>query len=367
MSELSAKITDSRAELVFNHPFFGAVVLRLNLKVDNSIPTMCVDGKTIYYSEAFAEKLTTEELTAVFVHEAMHVIFLHHTRRGGRDPKLWNVAGDYAINLIIHRNGFTLPQNALLDTKYDNMTAEEIYAKIYEELPEGDWPQPDMDDLIEAGSEEERQMVEQEAKELANTAITSAKEAGKLPKGMERQLGTAHEAKIPWQERLRDLLTNMVQGDQVWHKPNKRLLDTVYLPHFEEKPAGDIVLAIDTSGSISHDELNQFATEVHLIVQENHIENLDILWVDAEVSGHQSFKAHEDLNLNPQGGGGTAFKPAFDWVELNGKEPNAFIYFTDGYGSFNFDEPDFPVIWAMTEDIKAPWGDNIELDFERRY
>lgn len=367
MSELQAKITDSRAELVFNHPFFGAIVLRLNLKEENSIPTLAVDGKTIFYNRAYADSLTTAELTGVFVHEAMHVIFLHHTRRGGRDPRLWNVAADYVINAIIIKNGFTLPEGGLYDAKYEGMLAEEVYGILFDELDQEDWPKPDMNDLLEAATEEERQMIEQEAKELANTAITSAKEAGKLPNGMERALGGAHESKIPWQEKLRDLLNNVVHGDEVWHRPNKRLLDIVYLPHFEDIPAGDIVLAIDTSGSVCEDELNQFASEVHLIVQENHIENLDILWIDSKVAGVQSFKPHDDLDLKPAGGGGTAFKPAFDWVELNGKEPSALIYFTDGYGSFDFDEPDYPVIWAMTEHIKAPWGDNIELEFQGEY
>ncbi len=390
MSELNVKISESRADLVFEHPFFGAVVLRLNLEANEQISTMDVDGKTIRYNPKFAETLTTKELTGVFVHEGLHVIMLHHTRCNGRDPYWWNVACDYAINDIILRNGFDLPKERLHDDKYHDMLAEDIYEKLKEEYgdkdgnfpqPQGGWgmdsdgdsPAPNngsggqtpvpLDEIRQPATESERKMAEQEAKELGNTAITAGKEAGNMPAGMERMLGEAQESKIPWEDQLRDLLDKMIRGDQVWHRPNKRLLDTVYLPHFEEEPAGDIVLAIDTSGSIGQKELNIFASELHAIIRENHIEQLDVLWIDTEVASHQVFKAYEELDLQPAGGGGTAFEPAFEWVEEQQMSPNALIYFTDGYGSFPNEQPNYPVIWGMISDVEPPWGTRLELEF----
>ena len=109
------KLTRARANLVFEHPFFGAMVLRLKMEVDNEMPqkTFAVDGYTIFYDEEFLEKLTEKQTTGVLAHEVLHVAMLHHTRQQNRNAELWNIACDYAINGILKKNGFELPPTDL--------------------------------------------------------------------------------------------------------------------------------------------------------------------------------------------------------------------------------------------------------------
>jgi predicted metal-dependent peptidase len=90
---------------------------------------MATDGRRIVYNPAFVESLAPKELEAVLAHEVMHCALGHHCRRGERDPRLWNEAADFAINPLLMANGFTLPEDALLDPAFDNLSAEEIYAR----------------------------------------------------------------------------------------------------------------------------------------------------------------------------------------------------------------------------------------------
>src|SRR5713101_1775816 len=128
-SAIDRKLTRARTQLLLNQPFFGTLCLRLKL-VAGELPTMATDGRRIVYDPAFVDELTPAELEAVLAHEVMHCALGHHCRRGGRDPRLWNEAADLAINPILVSNGFTLPAGALLDPDFDNLSAEEIYARL---------------------------------------------------------------------------------------------------------------------------------------------------------------------------------------------------------------------------------------------
>lgn len=376
MTNTLKQITRSRSDLVFDAPFFGAIALRLRMKAlidDPHLTTFGVDGYTIFYNPAFVETLSQKETTAVIAHEVLHVAMLHHTRMGNRHPELWNVACDYAINPIVKKNGFTLPASALLDSKYYHMSAEKIYA----DLLQGKTPEEALGDILgENGTgqkafdkilkppKDKQTTAEQDAKALANTGIVAAKTAGNMPGGMEDIISACHAPQINWQDRLRELLSRKARGDQVWHKPNKRLLDTLYLPYFEEIPTGDLIMAIDSSQSVSNKELNIYASEIQEIMIDNSIEKLTVLWIDTQVQRVQYFEMHEDIILQVKGRGGTCFEPAFDWITEHGEVPDCLLYFTDGEASWPNDPPPYPVIWCITNDnIQAPWGDTINLKF----
>src|SRR5476651_641816 len=128
-SAIERKLTRARTQLLLNQPFFGTLCLRLKL-VAGELPTMATDGRRIVYDPAFVAELTAAELEAVLAHEVLHCALGHHCRRGGRDPRLWNEAADLAINPILVSNGFTLPEGALLDPAFDNLSAEEIFARL---------------------------------------------------------------------------------------------------------------------------------------------------------------------------------------------------------------------------------------------
>src|SRR5260370_8937262 len=123
------KLTRARTQLVLNQPFFGTLCLRLKLMA-GTVPTMSKDGTRIVYYAAFVDGLKPAELEGVLAHEVSHCALGHQCRRGNRDPKLWNIAADYAINPILVANGFTLPPDVLIDPAFSGLSAEEIYARL---------------------------------------------------------------------------------------------------------------------------------------------------------------------------------------------------------------------------------------------
>jgi predicted metal-dependent peptidase len=104
-TEAQMKITKAKVTIGLSHPFFAVVGFGLDyIEVDDTTApwckTMATDGQRVWWNRNFVDQLTVSEVTGVIVHEVMHVVWLHMTRRGERDPKIWNIAGDYAINRV---------------------------------------------------------------------------------------------------------------------------------------------------------------------------------------------------------------------------------------------------------------------------
>lgn len=121
------KLSRARTWLVLNAPFFGTVALTLPSILDESARTACTDGTRIRFAPSFLEKLEVRQVVGLIVHEVLHVILKHPLVRGHRDPSRWNQACDYAINLICKDGGYYLPEGGLLDEKYRDLSAFQIY------------------------------------------------------------------------------------------------------------------------------------------------------------------------------------------------------------------------------------------------
>ena len=199
---------------------------------------------------------------------------------------------------------------------------------------------------------------------------------GKLPASLERFVDQLLNPQIPWQEKLRYHVARAISRDSyTWARPHRRRLvnQGVVLPSYTGFSAGEVVIAVDTSGSIGERELTVFLTELQSILDISKPTAVWVLGIDAEVHDVTELTDGEDLKQNPpplKGGGGTAFEPAFEWVESDGPmPPAALIYFTDMWGSFPDEAPAYPVIWCATTDKEAPWGETIQIevkDYEDR-
>src|SRR5580698_433389 len=126
----AVRIQKARTALLLDHPFFGSLLFRLGGGASNSIQTMATDGVSLFYNPAFVETLKAAELAGVLAHEVMHPALQHHTRRGDRDRKRWNMACDYAVNPLLLDAGLTLPKDVLVDQRFRGMSAERIYNLI---------------------------------------------------------------------------------------------------------------------------------------------------------------------------------------------------------------------------------------------
>ena len=140
---IAARVTRARTDLLLSNPFFGALLFRLKLRPAGSVPLMATDGVSLLYNAAASASLKHAELVFVLAHEVMHPALRHHTRRGARDPKLWNVAADYAINPLLVDAGLFPPEGILIEDRFRGMSAEQIYHLLAQQQKEDGSGKPD--------------------------------------------------------------------------------------------------------------------------------------------------------------------------------------------------------------------------------
>jgi predicted metal-dependent peptidase len=371
------KVTKGRIKLLFDQPFFGGLVIPMEMIETDKIDTMATDGRSIMYSPKFVDTISKEEILGVLCHEVLHVANSHHLRRGKRDARLWNIACDYAINPIVIEAGMALPKGALLSDDFKGMTAEQIYNKLLEEsganapkgrhIPEGDgWDMGGVSDkLRDDGQPLSKAEIDDEINETAvkvSQAAQAAMERGKLPASLKRLIDESLKPTVDWREELKRMFSATIPADYTWARGNRRhIASGLYLPSSLREGVGEIVVGIDTSGSIRGPLLDAFFAEVKAIFEDASPDRIHLVWCDAKVKKVQTFERGEDLTPEAVGGGGTDFRPVFDWVAEQGIEPQALIYLTDMEGVFPKEAPTYPVIWAKTTTHKAPFGDEIEV------
>ena len=148
------RVNRARSELIMSRRFYGVLVSNVEPVLSRKHETMATNGRRHFYNPDFIATLTQTQLLAVQAHESEHDGRKHHSRRNGRDPKRWNEACDFAINIDLRDEGFDLPPWVLLDEKYRGMSAEEIYRCRDLDEPQQPQPQPqpqDGDDEQSAG------------------------------------------------------------------------------------------------------------------------------------------------------------------------------------------------------------------------
>lgn len=380
------KLVKARANLVMNHPFFGTLALRLKMVEDKSLKTGACDGSVLRYNPDFIDKLPLTKVQGFIAHSIMHPAMLHHTRRGTRDKKKWNQACDESINTILKQAGFDLPEGRFANPKYNGMTAEHIYTLLPEDPNDnnsngggggsgsnegdsdggGDGGVEDSPNSQNAGGSQSQQHNEEaEWKMAVAQAAHAAKQSGKLPAGIERMMDELFEPVLPWRDILRRFMTEKCNDDFTWSRGNRRFIaQGMYLPSRRSDDAmGEIVVCIDTSGSIGEKELNEFGSEIMSIVNDLMPERTRVIYCDAAVAHVDTFERHDEITFKLHGGGGTDFRPPFKYLEENGIVPRCFVYLTDGYGPFPDREADFPTLWCINNhDVIPPHGEHLILD-----
>lgn len=356
------KLQKAKVRLLMREPFFACLSLRLNYSADQSIKTACTNGKEIRYNPAYIERLNMEELVGVIVHEILHIVMHHHTRRKNRNVRRWNKAADYAINPLVLDQNIALPKNCLYDSRYRDQSAE----YIYDQLPEDDaCNEPDgLGDVSDFPQQSLVQRHEMEIKQAIVQAKMIAQKQGKLPACLDRLIQAVLHPKISWMEVLNRFVSEVARNDFSWKRPSPRYLALgLYLPVLESLEVGNIIFIVDTSGSITDTVLNQTAAEVHEVVQSFNM-SLQILYVDAEVQFTETIDPDEPLHLHPKGGGGTDFRPGFQFIEQHQLNPKAVVYLTDGRCHHFPECPDYPVLWAKygSYGFQPPFGDVIAID-----
>ena len=375
----------ARARLVLGRDaesaFFATLVLRLTPLPSWEIDTIATDGRALQYHPPFVTGLSPDELVGVLAHEVMHCALAHPARRGSRDATRWNIACDLAINPLLLKAGVVLPLSRLMpgEGSYvgldDGKSADEYYAA----LPSPEQTQDGGDEgsqstrdpggcgqVVDPGNGDvaESRQIEAEWQVAVSQAQSAAAGRGPLPAGLGRAVQAVLHPAADWREVLRAFVSSQARNDYSWVRPNRRFIaQGLYLPGLYSEELGDVVLAVDTSGSIGA----QLARAVRGRGQCRpgcFACSLTVLYHDTEVQKVQTWKSTDGpLVLDPVGGGGTNHVCVFDWIERSGLSPACVVCLTDLETEFPIVIPTIPVLWAVTGALTAnpPFGQVVSL------
>lgn len=375
------KIIQARIALLRLYPFWGTMAMHLkpielseeDAKKSMRCPTMGVDVYgNMPYNRKFVAELSQEDLLFVIAHETMHIALQHLDRIGSRNPKFWNVATDEAINNML-KHEMKIWKQALCSHGFENMASEQIYDDLLKKATVDKCYGGNLPDSFDThfygqqpgsgkgGNKQKPQspfkapgQEKLDAPKMIKDAASFAKSQGKMPAGMERLFKDLLDPKMNWKEILQKYIMSVIPQDWTYTKPSKRAHAVGFYMPSTMKETVDIIVGVDSSGSISDHEYAQFLSEIYAMTRAVSNLRATILICDADISQvvtiDNSF--NPEMDIAGRGYGGTSCHPVFDWIH-NEKDENVklLIYLTDGY----IDEPmdhhyisGYPVLWVIT-------------------
>lgn len=411
MSKQETRIKRGHIALM-KHPqtaLYSGVMLMGTSAVEEGVPTAYTDGVNKKYGRAFLESILAEsKVRGLILHENLHVALKQVVF--GRpmfmeNRKMANLAADFVVNDIIANIDGTiagtserlveLPDGAVYDPMFHDWSMREVYNYLKKHAKKGggggqggkgqgqDNPPPsggtqssddeDMDgdtvtvngktyDISQSDEHDfiGREVSAEEAKEILDDIDKALREggmlAGRMGAKIPRVISDLLEPKVDWREALREFVSSTTKGNDefTWRRMNKRhMANDIYLPSVENESIGEIVVAIDTSGSIGGAEITEFATELVSICELCQPEVVRVLWWDTQVHGEQVFKDnYSDLAkmLKPLGGGGTMVSCVSEYINKNKVKAECVLVFTDGYVESDINwNISSPTLWMVTQ------------------
>lgn len=371
------RISKAKTKLILDHSFIGVLGLDMDFVIDDTIdpPTAQTDGERVAYHPDFVDELDDQEMLFLTAHEVMHVAFMHLTRRNQRDPALWNLACDYVINqhLVDDKVGKVIG-GAMLDKALfyrGQGLADKIYDLLKQDGVDGGQPgsgngRGSLDNMKDApGVSDPAKLAEMEArtKERVARAAASARGAGQLSDGMARLVEQALEPVVNW----RDVLARFVvrakgKSNRTYARPNRRFANSsLIMPSSYGEQMGEMVYAVDCSGSINDKVLAAFQAEAQQLQEDTQPKLIHVIYFDHDICGYEVFGPDEPVTLSPKGGGGTAFSPIFKEIEKREIDAVCCVVVTD-LDCYDFGpQPDYPVLWVTNYKTSAPWGEIVKM------
>lgn len=394
----------SRMRILYNHGFYGLLLMHMIYAVSEEIETACTDGVRITFGIDFLDSLSDSELDFVMMHEILHVVLQHCFRGNVEDPEAYNIAADIVVNSnIMLENG--MKASSITLSKYGiamhvapdgkeghEYTAEQVYAMLPKNLnkkgnnkspgsavgrakkeisKEQHQPVRVWDDHSQWGKYEEDDTLrdvwvkrfEDAAEAIKIRDPSNAR--GLLPAFAERILKELKKTQTDWRTILNDFIQEEVV-DYSFAPPDRRFDDSpFFLPDFngKEDRVEDILFMIDTSGSMSDDMIAAAYSEVKGAIDQFNGKLKGWLgFFDAAIIKPQPFSDENEFKIiKPAGGGGTDFQIIFEYVfhHMSDKLPASIIILSDGDAPFPQEKlaGGIPVLWLLNnEEVNPPWG-----------
>ena len=363
-------------ELLLKEPYYGFFLLMLNKTWDQRIPTACVGKNGINYqlriNEEFWTSLDDAKKMGLLKHELLHIAFNHLTMHFNfSDKRLANISMDLEINQYIDAN--MLPEGGITLESYPelNLNARAGCRYYYDALrkaqkdkdEKGTSGSPAMDKLLDALgngedptnhdweifddlSEAERKLVDKQTQRVLNQAKEqTVKRQGTVPGEINGVIIIEEivPPKFDWRGFIRRFtgVSTRVFTKKIRRKENRRFSDN---PGLKIKMKQHMLLAIDTSGSVSDDELKEFMNEIHHIYKTG--VDITIVQCDTEIQSIEPYRGKHELKVS--GRGGTYFDPVLSYFNENLKKFTSLVYFTDGEAHASI-KPRGNVLWVISE------------------
>jgi len=400
MATLSREIVQGLKALTRSRTYYAWGLLRREVREDGEAPTAWTDGKVIGVNPSWFRGLSLAERQGVLAHEYLHIALGHHLdlaelEAAGEvvDRAAANRAMDYVVNLLLNEDKMTIPAGGLLDRRYAGRSWLSIYRELKKDGQGQGKPKPGqggagagagtpqkgaqdgsgeaytgpgevraapgMTQVGEAGRQARAEARGALVREVAGDRAL-ARAAGTEPAGLREALGAVAQGREDWRELLRAWLTERVRSDYSWRRPSRRhVWSGLYLPELGATETGTIAIVVDTSGSMTSEDLATAAGETVELLRQLPAVRVLLLHCDAGPSD-----IHELVNGDAlpdwQGGGGTSYRPAFAALEEAGEAEGlaGLAYITDGYCSDWPRAADYPVLWAVTTraSFQPPFG-----------
>lgn len=378
-NKLSAEQRLSKAVIaIMQNPKYVALagVLMIGERgVKDDVPTAYTNGRDEYYGRAFVEDLTDAELRFVILHETYHKLYKHLTtwkHLWDDDAQLANMACDYVINCKITDDNTdrfaVIPKGGLLDPKYRDMDSAAVYHMLKEEQQQnggqgqqgneggGSLDSHDWEGAQELSDEDKQTL----SREIDEAVRQGAMAAGKMGGDVGRDLQELLQPQIDWREVLREFISSTCSGNDysTWARPNRRFMSSgVYMPSGISEKVDELVLAIDTSGSIDQRSLTMFLSEVKAICDTVKPDVVRLLYWDTQVCRDERYTAqgldHLVMSTKPAGGGGTDVACVPKYMQDQGIKPQAVVCLTDGYLYNGWGQWSVPLLWCILDNDRA--------------
>ncbi len=372
---LESKISQAKAKLLVDYPYFGTLASKLELILNDDIQAFKGDGKKLEYSSDFLDGASIGEMEFILANGAMHQSLAHENRKNGRSGWLWQMATDMAINDMLVENGLERPNEAQYRIRFQGMYAEEIYAELKSDILRDDedleYEADDADDVQNNDEKKQEKELQEQTQEeilkeqlLAEEAISlleSEFKRGEAPSHIDRFFRLDFFSKVDWRDELKAALDRYFRDDYLLIPPNKKFISQgIYLPSTTSQTFR-LVIAVDSSGSVDEELLGQFLSEVNFLMSLVSHYQIELLVCDEKIHSHKTFYSGDSLDVDIKGGSGTDFRPVFDFVESEFDDVRLLLYFTDLEGRFPKDEPDYSVKWITPKEKEAPFGEIIVI------
>lgn len=380
------KLRKTRIELQYSHPAYAYLLMQLKFEKSEKLQEegyglqLLPDGTCLYNEEWVDEQDNMRAIASAIIQPVLHLGLQHYSRRGTRSKKEWDEAIDMVTDDILEKDGF--PRNGPGQDDAKGLSAEEAYYLLVDERKDNDDPgnpppgsqsndgdsgeegkskaSPDkhLDDEKSQPSVQQQQDWEDKMKQAAEFSQMQGSSAGQLGELVD----DIFSQEIHWIAVLWSFITKQVVSDHDWSRPSRRLTaiqrrssKKIYLPNVKKEDL-NIAVVVDSSGSVSNEDLARFKSEICAIYEQFDNINMTVIHHTTSVDEVQVLNGYTSVNEfknKERYYGGTSHIDVMKYLKKEMPNVSAIVCFTDGYTTTPekiTDYPSAPLLWVLTKE-----------------